>query len=59
MIPEKAMEKKEDRKAEIKSGSKASPWLTASDLRRGILMSEIIGAPRALKPFSWLRYRRF
>lgn len=32
--------------------------LTGSDLRRGILLQEILGPPRALKPFQWTLFRR-
>ncbi len=32
--------------------------LTDSDLRRGILLREILGPPRALKPFQWTLFRR-
>lgn len=32
--------------------------LTESDLRRGILLQEILGPPRVLKPFQWTILRR-
>ena len=60
MIPEEVKEKKEgSQTVENKNGSEVSLWLTRSKLRQGILLNEILGAPRALKPFSWFRYRRY
>ena len=60
MIFEEVKEKMEgNQRKERKDAPESSLWLTRSELRRGFLMSEILGAPRALKPFSWVRYRRF
>ncbi|MGA8943113.1 MAG: hypothetical protein WB502_10410 [Thermoactinomyces sp.] len=32
--------------------------LKVSDLRRGILLQELLGPPRALKRFQWTLFRR-
>ncbi|MBA4600757.1 hypothetical protein [Thermoactinomyces mirandus] len=49
--PGKEGKKKGQKQADMKR-------LTVSDLRRGVLLQEILGPPRALKPFQWTLFRR-